>query len=111
MSVLDLFSPERLEAIDERAKEIDLGAAFRKVGRFLLAAMAFVFAGLGWITGIAVFAVTWLAAAAVEGIKASGRAGRRGGSRILHALAWLIAAVAEGYTLGREPSRSKRAET
>lgn len=109
MSVLDLFSPERLEAIDERAKEIDLGAAFRKAGRFLLATVAFVFAGLGWIAGIVVFAVTWLAAAAVEGLKAGGRAGRRTGGRVLHALAWLIAAVAEGYTLGRTPG--KRAGT
>lgn len=111
MSVLDLFSPERLEAIDERAKTIDFGAWLRGFGRFLLAVAAFFFAGIGWLAGIVVFAVTWAAAVTAEGFKVSLSAGRRAGGRALHALAWVIAAIAEGYALGRTPNRSKRIQT
>lgn len=64
MSVLDLFSPE---AIDERAKQMDPGATARKFGRFLVAVLVFVFAGLGWLAGAAIFSATWIAAAVAEG--------------------------------------------
>lgn len=73
MSVLDLISPE---AIDERAQRIDYGAFWRAVGRFLLAFVTFVFAGLGWLVGSAIYATTWVAAAVAEGYSAGRHIGR-----------------------------------
>lgn len=70
MTILDLFSPQ---AIDERAQRIDYGAFWRKVGRFLLAVVTFVFAGLGWVVGSAIYSTTWVAAAVAEGYVAGRR--------------------------------------
>lgn len=76
MSVLELFSPER---VDERAQQVDPGEAMRKLGHFIKAVFALVLGSLGWLIGAVV----------------------RGFFATLSGAIWALSAVAEGYSAGR----------
>lgn len=76
MSVLELFSPER---VDERAKQVDPAEAMRKLGYAFKAVLALFLGTLGWLVG----------------------AGVRVFFSFLSAVVWMLSAVAEGYSAGR----------
>ncbi len=64
MSVLDFPNARQ---INERAEKVDVGAGFKRFGQMLVALLAFVFAGIGWLAGFAIYAATWIWAAMAEG--------------------------------------------